>query len=137
MKEANFDQLDIFLEQKHANPDLKKVAKKLYEIILSTNDDLEAAIKWNRVIFAINNDFHHWICGINVTKKNISLIFHFGCLLTDENNILMVASSKFFRKVEIKNCQQINEEGIRLLILQAINKLPFFIENWKELNKKE
>ncbi|MHB1044007.1 MAG: DUF1801 domain-containing protein [Eubacteriales bacterium] len=128
-------EINTYLEQKPEN--LQKIAASLVEIILLSHYDMEAAIKWSKPTFAINNDFHHWICAVQVMKNKVALVFHFGGLLNDEKNILIAGASRFLRKMEYERLDNINEVEIKCYIQLAIEKLPYFIENWKELNKKE
>ena len=30
---------------------------------------LDMALKWGRATYAIEGDFHHWLCQIGITKK--------------------------------------------------------------------
>ncbi|HEX3029204.1 MAG TPA: DUF1801 domain-containing protein [Clostridia bacterium] len=69
-------------------PEFKDIANSLIEIILSTCEKLSIAIKWKRLTFAYNVDFHDWICAIDITKNSVNLIFHFGGLLEDKKNLL-------------------------------------------------
>lgn len=113
---------------------LKTIAEKVAKIILLSNSKLKADIKWNRLTIALNDDFHHWICGIDILKDNVSLTFHFGGLLTDEKGLLIAGSSKFLRKLKYSKISEINEKDIIDFVNKAINKLPYFVENWKEIN---
>lgn len=125
--------IETYLEQKPE--DLQKVTSQLAHIILSI-PDMTVAIKWGKPTFAFNNDFHHWICSLQVLKNSVSLIFHFGGLLDDEGKRLIVGTSKFLRKIEYTRLDDINEEEINQFIRMAIDKLPYFKANWKQINKE-
>lgn len=127
-------EINAYFDQKPE--DLQKIAARLMEIILS-HQGMEAAIKWGKPTFAINNDFHHWICAIQILKNKVSLVFHFGGLLCDEKNKLIAGTSKFLRKIEYDRLDSINEGEIKCFIQKAVEKLPYFKENWKEINKKD
>ena len=47
----------------------QEIIKNLSSIILETEDKITTAIKWKKLTFALNEDFHHWICSINFTKR--------------------------------------------------------------------
>lgn len=32
---------------------------------------LDAAIKWHQLVYAVESDFHHWLCAIAVAKKRV------------------------------------------------------------------
>lgn len=116
--------------------ELRNIVEKIVDIILKMNPKLSADIKWNRLTIAFNNDFHHWICGIEILKDSVSLTFHFGGLLDDENGLLIVGSSRFLRKLKFSELNEINEIVVEEFVNKAIDKLPYFICNWKEINKK-
>ena len=134
MSEINKKDINTYLEQKPK--DLRKVASRLMEIIISSHHGMEAEIKWGKPTFTINNDFHHWICAIQVLKSKVVLIFHFGGLLCDEKNRLIAGTSHFLRKLEYDSLSGIDEAEILGFIEQAYEKLPYFKDNWKELNTK-
>ncbi|MFA6252339.1 MAG: DUF1801 domain-containing protein [Candidatus Paceibacterota bacterium] len=117
------------------NPDFKEVVKKLIKIIESTDKNLDCEIKWGRLTYGILGDYHHWICGIDQTKKSINLIFHFGGILDDKNKNFIAGNSFFLRKLEYLQVSDINETVVKDFVKQAISKLDYFKNNWKELNK--
>lgn len=120
-----------FLE--NARQEDADIIRRLHSIILSVDKRFRSSIKWKMLTYAINGDFHHWICAVSITKKNIGLAFHFGGLLDDEKHLLVKGGSKFFRKIEIDSLHKIDEAAIKELLLQAIDNLPYFIEHWREI----
>jgi hypothetical protein len=46
------------------------------------------AIKGDRLTFAVEEDWHHWLCGIQVTSRGVSLLLHRGALLDDPDGLL-------------------------------------------------
>lgn len=48
----------------------------------------------------------------------------------------MTGGSFFLRKLNYSAINDVDKEVIRDFIKQAINKLEYFKNNWKELNKK-
>lgn len=126
--------IDISRYLENKPDDLKQITKKLMEIILHSNSGLSAEIRWGKPTFGLNRDFHHWICAVQILKNKVSLIFHFGGLLQDEKNILIAGSSRFLRKLEYDSLSSIDEAVIQDFIEQATQRLPYFRENWKELN---
>jgi hypothetical protein len=125
----------LFELKQNLEPQATEIVKKLFDVINSVDNRLTSDIKWRQLTFALEGNYHHWICAIAVTKKSVNLVFHFGGLLDDPNKILIAAASKFFRKIEFQSVDNIDEKQIKKLIFQAIDKLPYFKENWKTLNK--
>lgn len=117
--------------------DLKPIARRLFEYIKSHNAELTYAIKWKRLTFGLNQDFHHWLCAIQHTKKYISLVFHFGGLLDDPSNTFIKGESRFLRKIEYNSIEGIDYSVIQIFINQAAEQLEYFKAHWKELNKED
>lgn len=118
-----------------APSNLQDIVSKLNDI-LSNRVSLDIDIKWNRLTYATNNDFHHWICGISILKDKVSLVFHFGGLLNDVNHNFTAGTSMFLRKMDYKTTNEINADVITDFLQQAISKLPYFKQHWQELIHK-
>ncbi len=119
------------------NPNFKGIVEDITAIIGSVNEKLSCEIKWGRLTYGLNGDFHHWICGIAQTKKSVNLIFHFGGILEDKNKYFIIGDSFFLRKLEYTLKNDIDEKVIKNFVKQAIDKLEYFKANWKLLNKKK
>ncbi len=118
-----------------ASCEFQDIIRRLVTVIISTKHPLDMDIKWRQLTFALNADFHHWICAIKITKKHISLVFHFGGLFADPGAVFKVGSSKFLRSIEYQTVEDIKESDIQNFIDQAVDRLPYFKENWKEIQK--
>lgn len=120
-----------------SSPEHQQIAFRLMEIIEASGEDLDCAIKWGQLTYAKNADFHHWILAIKMTKKYVGLVFHFGGLLEDPNGIFISGASKFGRKLEYRRIEDIDKEIVLDFLRQALNKLPYFKEHWKEIQKNK
>ena len=120
---------------RNVEPQFQEIIKKIFNIIQLHKINYDVAIKWKQLTFAFNNDFNHWICAIGTTKKSVNLVFHFGGLLEDKNNLFKTGTSKFLRRIEHKTLSDINEKQVNVLLNQAIDKLQYFKDNWKDINK--
>ena len=69
MKKEDASELNIFLE--NLRPEFKEIVRKLHAIIQSVSSRFRYSIKWKMLTYAIDGDFHHWICAISITKRNI------------------------------------------------------------------
>lgn len=121
---------------KNLDDSTKTIADKVISIIESHNKKLGAAVKWRQLTFGLDNDFDHWVCAISATKKSVNLKFHFGNILDDKNKVFTPEDSKFIRKIEIASVEDIDDKAIKDLMDQAIQKLPYFKEHWKEIAQK-
>lgn len=119
-----------------ASPQTQEIVNAIVAAISSAEQNLDMAIKWRRLTFALEHDFHHWICGIEITKSYVGIIFHFGGLLDDPRGKFKIGASNFLRKIEIRSLREIENDVIQDFIDQAVNKLPYFKENWKKLKNQ-
>ena len=117
-------------------PHTQEIVNALMATLSSTKYNFDMAIKWGQLTFALDHDFHHWICAINITKTYVGINFHFGGLLEDPHNKFKAGTSRFLRKIEIRSLSEIENDLIKNFIDQAVDKWPYFMENWKELNNK-
>jgi hypothetical protein len=120
---------------KGLDPLFRDIVETLSGIIESVDKRLECDIKWNRLTYSLSGDYHHWIYGIAKTKKSINLIFHFGGIIDDKDEQFLVGESFLLRKLEYSTRNGIKDSVIRDFVAQAINRLEYFKENWKKLNK--
>jgi hypothetical protein len=121
----------------NTNPEFRKIVERLEEILESSREQLETALKWKQLTYAHQGDFHHWICGINITKKAVGLAFHFGGLLEDSRGVFKVGSSAFLRKIEYQKAEDVDEVIILDFLSQALKRLEYFKANWKEIQKSK
>ncbi len=122
---------------KSATNESRKIVERLVRIIEGSKPPLDAAVKWRQLTFAQNGDFHHWICAIAVTKHGVALSFHFGGLLDDPHGVFKAGSSHFLRKIEYRTFRDVDDAVVRNMISQAVNRLEYFKQNWKELQKNK
>jgi hypothetical protein len=122
--------------QNKISKDFQDIFQTVTKAIESVDSNLACEIKWGRLTYGLSGDYHHWICGIAQTKKSLNLIFHFGGLLEDKNQKFIAGESFFLRKIEYKSVDDVDVKLINDFIKQAINKLDYFKENWKTLNRQ-
>jgi len=118
-------------------PEFAEIVTRLMSTIDSSPVRLDAAIKWKQLTFALQGDFHHWICAISITKKSVGLVFHYGGLLSDPGGIFHAGESKFFRKIEYHTIADVDHAVVLDFVRQAIEKYAYFKENWKQIQRAE
>jgi hypothetical protein len=116
-----------------ASPEFQSIVSRLTEIIESVKEPLSCDVKWGQLTYAIDGDFHHWLVGVKVTKKFVGLVFHFGGLLDDPQGIFICGASKFIRKIEYRRVEEVESEVVLDFLEQALEKLAYFKEHWKEI----
>lgn len=60
--------------------------------------DIAEAVKWKRLTFTVDDNWHHWLCAVAATKKQVALTFHKGSLLADPDGLLG-GTSQYTRQV--------------------------------------
>lgn len=119
-----------------APTEFAEIVRRLAEIIEGSGIQFESALRWKQLTYTLNDDFHHWICSINITKKAVDLNFHFGGLLNDPGNLFHKKMSRFLRKLSFKNIHAVDKEMIVDFLNQAVGNLRYFKENWKEIQNR-
>ena len=112
----NIDEYLVRLEGNFAHPILTKVR----EIVNSTAPQIEESIKWGSPSFEYKG-----IMLSMVAFKNFAAVwFHKGALFNDPKNLLEASSeeTKSMRKYRINTMEDLDEEGLRGLVLEAVEK---------------
>ena len=97
------------LEQ-HTRTEVTEVAG----LISGVDSRLNQAIKWGRLTFAIQGNWHHWLCSIAVTKRTSNLVFHKGVLLEDPEGML-TGTGRYVRQVPLATAKQRPTAVIKLV----------------------
>lgn len=114
-------------------PSRAAIVERLVEIIGSLPQPLDMGVKWGRLTFALEGDFHHWICGIAATKRAVVLELHFGGLLDDPDGRLIAGTSRFLRKLEYRSADEVDAAVVIGLLTQALERLPTFKASWRTI----
>ena len=112
----NTDEYLTQLEGTFAHPILSRVR----EIILDTAPQVEETIKWGAPTFE-----HKGIMMSMVAFKSFTSVwFHKGALFNDPKNLLEATAetTKSMRKYNVSSIGDLDEEGLRGLVLEAIEK---------------
>jgi hypothetical protein len=70
------------------SPGRRGQAEWLADRVHAAGEGIAEAIKWRRLTFAVDDDWHHWLCAIAVTARGVDLVFHKGSLLDDPSGLL-------------------------------------------------
>ena len=105
---------------------LGTVAADLVTAIAAAQPGWDAAVKWGQLAFAQDQDFHHWLCGVKVTKKAVVLTFHFGGMFDDPDSRLIAGSSRYLRRLEYTKPSDIDVNVLAGFLTQAADLLPTF-----------
>lgn len=103
------------------------------DTVIRQATDLDRAIKWGKLTYAVNDDFHHWICATSVSKTKVTVTFHFGGLLADPEHTFRQGSSAFLRMLDFASPESINAALLSGMVRAAEENLDYFKAHWKEI----
>jgi hypothetical protein len=87
-------------------------------LVSGVDPRLTQAVKWGRLTFAVDDNWHHWLCGIAVTSKRDSLVFHKGVLLDDPERLL-TGTGRYVRQLPLAGARQ-HPDAVARLVRSAI-----------------
>jgi hypothetical protein len=73
---------------RQCSPDRREQVEWLAGRVHAAVDGVDEAIKWGRLTFTVDGNWHHWLCAIAVTARGVSLVLHKGALLDDPAGML-------------------------------------------------
>jgi hypothetical protein len=80
----------------------------------AAGEGIAEAIKWQRLTFTVDGNWHHWLCAIAVTKRGVNLVFHKGSLLDDPAGLLQ-GEGRYLRQVSHDQVAAHPEAAVALL----------------------
>ncbi len=116
MKPTNVDEYLKSLEGNFAHPILTRVR----EVVLKTSPKISEEIKWGKPSF----EYKGLMMSMVAFKNFAAVWFHKGALLEDPENLLEATAetTKSMRKYVISRLEDLDEQGLRDLTLEAIAK---------------
>ena len=78
---------------KGADPRAKPLVIDLDEAIRKVQPDLDVAIKYGLLMYALREDWRTWVCAIGAGNSGVALRFLYGVLLIDPKHVLRAGSS--------------------------------------------
>jgi hypothetical protein len=100
------------------SPDQQKQMAWLTRRVHEAGEGIEEAIKWGRLTFTLGGNWHHWLCAIAVTNREVKLMFHKGSLLDDPARLLQ-GDGRYVRHVE-QGQASADPEALTALVQEAI-----------------
>ncbi|HEV2784419.1 MAG TPA: DUF1801 domain-containing protein [Actinophytocola sp.] len=93
-------------------------AEELATLVTTAEPRLERAVKWGRLTFTLDGNWHHWLYQIAAPAKGAKLIFHKGALLDDPEGLL-TGSARYLREIPAQEALN-HPDAVRSLIHSAI-----------------
>jgi hypothetical protein len=91
----------------------------LAEVVMNSDARLERAVKWGRLVFTVDGNWHHWVCGIAATRKGAKLVLHKGALLDDPRGLLE-GTGRYVREVALERARE-DPPAVRDIVRGAID----------------
>jgi hypothetical protein len=100
------------------SPDQQEQVEWLASRVHAAGEGVAEAIKWRRLAFAVDGNWHHWLCAIAVTRRGVSLLFHKGSLLDDPAGVLQ-GEGRYLRQI-LHGQAAADPQAVTALVRQAI-----------------
>jgi hypothetical protein len=100
------------------SPTQQEQAQDLAAVVHAADEAVAEAIKWRRLTFTVDDNWHHWLCAVAVTKGGVSLVFHKGSLLEDPAGLLQ-GEGRYLRQIPYDQAAA-HPEAVTALVRQAI-----------------
>jgi hypothetical protein len=100
------------------SPTQQEQAQHLAAVVHAADEAVAEAIKWRRLTFTVDGNWHHWLCAIAITKGGVSLMFHKGSLLEDPAGLLR-GEGRYLRQIPYDQAAA-HPEAVTALVREAI-----------------
>ena len=78
---------------KAVEPRARPLVVDLDDAIREAQPDLDVAIKYGLLMYALRGDWRTWVCAIGAGNSGVALRFLYGVLLADPKHVLRAGSS--------------------------------------------
>jgi hypothetical protein len=96
----------------------RPTVERLINLILDVLPDAQHELKWGRLTFTREDDWHHWICAISPTKTAVSLVIHKGALLADPLRV-MEGEGRYSRGIPFRSPDQVDGDAVAPILREA------------------
>jgi hypothetical protein len=69
------------------------MVRELDRIIRKAHPSFDLDIKYKILMYALDGDFHTWVCAHNAGRRKVSMSFLYGVMLDDARHVLRPGSS--------------------------------------------
>lgn len=119
---------DTYLEG--IDPRFGPVVLELDRLVMGARPDLEPAIKYRILMYALKGDYRAWVCAIDVQKKAVCLRFLFGALLDDPRGVLRPGTSSL-RTLDVASLEAIDAGLVDAFVREAVSRHEELKATWR------
>lgn len=102
-----------------AEPRAKPLVVDLDDAIRKVQPDLDVAIKYGLLMYALRGDWRTWVCAIGAGNSGVALRFLYGVLLTDPKHVLRAGSSVLMTW-DFAFIDAVDAEAVGAYVLEAV-----------------
>lgn len=102
------------------------MVRELDRVIRKTHPGFDVAIKYKILMYALNGDFHTWVCAVNAGRRRVSLNFLYGVLLDDPKKVLRAGSSVLMTW-DIGFEEDLDTAGVAAYVAEAVRRNPEYL----------
>jgi hypothetical protein len=103
---------------RRCSPERREQVDWLAGRVHAAGEGVDEAIRWGRLTFTVDGNWHHWLCAIAVTARGVSLVFHKGALL-DDPAAMLEGEGRYLRQTPYDRVAA-DPESAAALLRQAI-----------------
>ena len=112
---------DVVDWRRNLEPHQQEPADDLVGLVRAGDQRMTAAVKWGRLTFTIDDDWHHWVCALAVSKSGgLSLVFHKGSLLDDQAGLLE-GTGAYARRVSYEQVTT-HRDAVTAMLQEAVQR---------------
>jgi hypothetical protein len=100
------------------DPPTRAEVEQVGQVVTEADPRMEGAVKWGRLTYSLEGNWHHWLCAVAVSRKASRLVFHKGVLLEDRSGLLD-GSGRYVREMPLAAALQ-NRDDVTALVRSAV-----------------
>jgi hypothetical protein len=109
-----------------ADPRGERVVRELDRVIRRTHPEFDVAIKYKILMYALDGDFHTWVCSINAGRRKVALHFLYGVMLDDPKKVLRGGSSVLMTW-DVGFDEEVDPVSVAAYVAEAVKRNPEYL----------
>ena len=120
---------------KGVDPRAKPLVIDLDEAIRKVHPDLDVAIKYGLLMYALHGDWRTWVCAIGAGNSGVALRFLYGVLLDDPRHVLRSGSSVLMTW-DFAFIDAVDPEAVGAYVVEAVARYDEYKANASKILKE-